>query len=251
MATRKRKSTNTSLRKQAATKVAAAKNVALAHGDIERLKDHLTNYKRVQQHIQHHTVDELQMYPQHDPRTESHDYVLAHKHLTEELDLPCLVCGVKHSTLGDATQNRYQAKAMETHHHVVEWALANAVDLDKFNAIIRPHLAQRHPQDKTWHYEQAFDQQKLLDWVDHSEHNLWVLCDVHHRAQYLGIHEITYPIWVPMDLYRPDFESWAKEQIDKMRTGVKQKMKAPRKTTKAAAKKTGVRERKATARGKR
>jgi hypothetical protein len=73
-----------------------------------------------------------------------------HDHLTKKLDLPCFVCGVKFSTLKDKTQSRYGAKAMETHHHVIE-------------------------------------------------DNLWVLCDVHHRAKFLGIHEITYPIWCPMD----------------------------------------------------
>jgi hypothetical protein len=49
--------------------------------------------------------------------------------------------------------------------------------------------------------------------VDHSEDNLWVLCDVHHRAAFLGIHEITYPIWSPADMLIDDFENYVKEQI--------------------------------------
>jgi hypothetical protein len=36
--------------------------------------------------------------------------------------------------------------------------------------------------------------------VDHSPDNLWVLCDVHHRHKFVGIHAITYPIWGPQDL---------------------------------------------------
>lgn len=199
---------------------------ALAQGDIHRLREQLQNYRTVQQHIQHHTVDELQFYPGHDPRRETKEYAAVHKHLTVELDLPCLVCGVRHSTLGDKNENPYQARQMETHHHVIEWALANAIDPDKFNKIMRPTLAHRHPNDPTWNYEQAFDATKIAAWVDHSEHNLWVLCDVHHRAKYLGIHEITYPIWCPMDLLKPDFANWAKSEIDHLRAG-----KPPKKAT--------------------
>jgi hypothetical protein len=190
-----------------------------AEGSIARLTDHVKNYKTVQQHIQHHTIDELQFYPEHDPRTESPEYKKAHHRLAVELDLPCLVCGVRNSTLKDEASNRYQARAMETHHHMVEWALANAVDVDRFNAAVRPNLAHKHPNDPTWHYEQPFDADKIRQWVDHSEHNLWVLCDVHHRAKYLGIHEITYPIWAPMDMYRPDFESWALQEIADLKSG--------------------------------
>jgi len=50
-------------------------------------------------------------------------------------------------------------------------------------------------------------------WVDHSPDNLWVLCDVHHRAKYFGIHEITYPIWCPMDLLDPEFDDYVRKQL--------------------------------------
>ncbi|HTJ95410.1 MAG TPA: hypothetical protein VL424_20120 [Pararobbsia sp.] len=190
-----------------------------ASGDIMRISDQLANYRVVKQHLQHHTIDELQFYPQHDKRRESAAYTRAHKHLTIELDLPCLVCGVQHSTLGDKKKNHYGAKQMETHHHIIEWALQNAIDVTKFNQTLRPHLAHRHPNDTTWNYEKKFTAAKIRDWVDHSEHNLWVLCDVHHRAKYLGIHEITYPIWSPMNLLRPDFESWADKEIAALKKG--------------------------------
>jgi hypothetical protein len=186
-------------------------------GSISRLNDHLKQHRIVQQHIQHHTIDELQFYPEHDARTESKEYVAVHKKMTVQEDLPCLVCGVRNSTLKDPKANRYQAKQMETHHHIVEWSLANAIDVDRFNAAIRPNLAHKHPNDPTWHYEQPFSVEQIRQWVDHSEHNLWVLCDVHHRAKYLGIHEITYPIWCPQDLFRPDFDQWALQQIQELK----------------------------------
>jgi hypothetical protein len=195
----------------------AGQRCGSANGDIVRLTQHLADYQVVKQHIQSHTVDELQFYPTHDKRRESEEYELVHKKLVKQLDLPCLVCGVRNSTLSDPKENIYGATQMETHHHIIEWALQNAIDADKFNKILRPHLAHRYPHDSIWKYEEPFDEKRVHDWVDHSEHNLWVICNVHHRAQYLGIHEITYPIWSPMNLLRPDFEDWARKEIESLR----------------------------------
>jgi len=166
-------------------------------------------------------LDEIAFYPQHDKRKETPQYHKVHVELTVTKDLPCLVCGVKRSTLHDPKENLYGAKQMETHHHVIEWALANAIDVDKFNKALRPNLAHRHPDNAT--YARDMSEQEVKDWVDHSADNLWVLCDVHHRAKFFGIHEITFPIWGPMDLLKPDFDQYARQQ-----------MKAA-----AAAKKTG------------
>jgi hypothetical protein len=147
------------------------------------------------------TLKEAVFYPAHDARTESPAYSKAHHHLVVVLDLPCLICGVKNSTLTDPTQNTVGARDMETHHHVVEWALQNAIDLDKFNARIWPALQHRHPGK----YPAAFTQQEMLDFIDHSEDNLWVLCDVHHRHSLVGIHSVTAPIWGAQDLVKSDF----------------------------------------------
>lgn len=186
-------------------------------GMVQRLKDQRTVFRKAQEiHENPRTLKERAFYPAHDKRLETKEYKTAHHHLAVELDLPCLVCGVKNSTLKDKAQNRYGAKQMETHHHVIEWSLANAIDPAKFNKIILPHLKVRHPQNPDYR-KAAFDAQDVADWVDHSEDNLWVLCDVHHRAAYLGIHEITYPIWCPMDLLRDDFEEYVRQQIQEQK----------------------------------
>lgn len=44
-------------------------------------------------------LDERAFYPAHDKRTESNKYAAVHKKLCITLDLPCLICDVKHSTL--------------------------------------------------------------------------------------------------------------------------------------------------------
>ncbi len=185
------------------------------NGDIRRLAEQAANLQIVKQHIQNHIIDELEFYPEHDKRRETPEYKAVHKKLTVTLDLPCLSCGVRHSTLGNPKENPYGARQMETHHHIIEWALQNAVDVKKFNKTLRPHLAAKHPNRKE--YQKDFTEKQIRDWVDHSEDNLWVLCDVHHRAKYLGIHEITYPIWAPFNLLRDDFEAWVKKEINRIR----------------------------------
>lgn len=180
-------------------------------GMVTRLKDVLKVYKKAQEvHTNRRMLDEIAFYPAHDPRQETPEYKAVHKKLAIDQDLPCLICGVKNSTLKNAAQNPYGAKQMETHHYVVEWALANAIDVNKFNNILLPHLRSKHS-DKA-QYKQDFTAAQVSAWVDHDEDNLWVLCDVHHRAKYFGIHEITYPIWGPVNMLRDDFEAYVRDQ---------------------------------------
>lgn len=134
----------------------------------------------VQAHIVKRTLHEVVAYPAHPPREESAEYRRVHHHLIVVLDEPCWICGVRNSTLNDPTKNPFGAKAMETHHVALEWALEGAADpakvLEEF-----PDMG-------------AADDPHLRLWLD-SEGNMLVLCDVHHRDGYAGIHSITYPVW--------------------------------------------------------
>jgi hypothetical protein len=157
-------------------------------------------------------LDEADFYPAHDKRKESSAYAAVHHDLVIVQDLPCLVCGVRASTLHAPDANPFGAKQMETHHHVVEWALANALDPDRFNRQLRPALAHRHPATALYQRDMSVDE--IHAWVDHSPDNLWVLCNVHHRSNYVGIHAITYPLWVAQDLYSAEFLAQVQAQID-------------------------------------
>jgi len=186
--------------------------VKLDVGLIRHLKDQLKVKLRVDQIKKSpRLLRELAFYPPHDKRIETAQYKAVHKKMVVEMDLPCLVCGVRNSVLKDKKKNPYGAKQLETHHHIVEWALSNAISAERFNKTLLPNLRHKHPNKAE--YKKEFSDQQVHDWVDHSEDNLWVLCDVHHRAKYLGIHEITYPIWAPQDLLRDDFEEYVKTQI--------------------------------------
>lgn len=201
-----------------------------------RLRDQLTVYKRAKTeqaayHENHRMLDERAFYPAHDARRETGAYKAVHHTLVVEQGRACLICGVRNSTLKDDLKNPYGARQMETHHHVIEWALANAINVDYFNTRLLSNLRRQHPGRED--YQKDFTQQQVLDWVDHDEHNLWVLCDVHHRAKYFGIHEISFPVWGPVDLLRDDFEQYVREQLKGM-TGRKPAGK------KSAAKKRGT-----------
>ncbi len=151
------------------------------------------------------TIKEDVLYPGHAPRKETKEYRAVRYKLVYDMDLPCLVCGVKQSTLKNKKENRFGAKMMQTHHRMIEYAFAEGVDIDKFNKTIVPTLASHHPKDLQ--YKKPFTHEKMLKWVDHSPHNLWVLCDVHHIGKNTGIHELTYPIWSAQDLLLPDFQA--------------------------------------------
>lgn len=196
-------------------------------GMVKRLNDQLKVYKRIKKirsaklNTVRRQLDEAAFYPAHDKRVETSAYKKVHKELAITKDLPCLICGVRHSTLDDPKKNPYGAKAMETHHHVIEWALANAIDPGKFNRILLPNLRHRHPDRED--YKTDFTAKQVAAWVDHDEHNLWVLCDVHHRAKYFGIHGITFPIWGPMDLLMDNFEAAMNAEIERIKKLPKKK----------------------------
>lgn len=120
------------------------------------------------------TLVEDVFYPAHEPRKASAEYARTHHRLVVEMDEPCWICGVRHSTGGK----------METHHAELEWAAEKAFegDTDMLAAITRDHA------------EILADPAKLREWLD-SEGNMLVLCDKHHRGSRTGIHMVTYPAW--------------------------------------------------------
>src|SRR5262249_53727485 len=145
---------------------------ALKKAGVDQNSDSLDHYHAVER-----ILHEAAFYPPHDKRKESSDYKKIHDQMVTKEDRPCLVCRVRKSTLSDKEKNPFGAVQLETHHHIIEWALANAIDVDKFNEHIVANLAKRDSKK----YGKPFTHQQILDWVDHDPDNLWVLCDVHHR----------------------------------------------------------------------
>lgn len=120
------------------------------------------------------TLREIAWFPPHDPRKASPEYERVHHRLVVEMDEPCWICGIRHSTGGK----------METHHCEIEWAAEPAFEHD-------PEMLARLVADV---HAKIDSPEALREWLD-SEGNLLVLCATHHRAPYFGIHAITYPAW--------------------------------------------------------
>jgi hypothetical protein len=145
------------------------------------------------------TLAEVAEYPPHPPRTASALYERTHQQLVVTEDRPCAVCGVRRSTLG--TANPYGAKALETHHDLIEWAGATEIDWDKL-AADHPSLPNLVALAKAYHahldahgtFEGTLDPAIVTQFVD-SDEQMLVLCDVHHRSALQGIHMITGPVW--------------------------------------------------------
>lgn len=58
---------------------------------------------------------------------------------------------------------------------------------------------------------------QIADWIDHDEDNLWVLCDVHHRARFFGVHQITVPVWGPQHILKDEFIARVQAEIAKQK----------------------------------
>jgi hypothetical protein len=155
---------------------------------IESTKDSKGRTEEISETLSHvHATIEgvatVEMTPPHPPREETPEYVRTHHHLAKVLDSPCAMCGVRNSTLHDPKENPFGAKAIETHHYPIERSLLDACDPKKIGIV----------------FPQVTDQATLEEFVD-SEHNMMVLCDVHHRHPLHGIHHLT-----PQDFFVQPF----------------------------------------------
>ena len=156
-------------------------------------------------------------YPPHPPRTASALYTKTHHELTIVADLPCVVCGVRNSTL--TTNNPDSAKALETHHDLIEWAGANEIDWDKL-AADHPSLPNLVALAKAYHahvtangsFDGTLDPAIVTSFVD-SDEQMEVLCDVHHRGPNRGKHMITGPVWELQRYQRGDWDFLGKGKV--------------------------------------
>jgi hypothetical protein len=136
-------------------------------------------------HTQKATYTVEEWFPAHAPRTDDPHYSLFNKtraRLVRLGALHCWRCGVKEGdALLDDSGKPTDAKAsIELHHSIVEFSLANAVDVEEF-AKLYPEL-------------HVADDATFLQFVE-SEGNLMPLCVKCHRGRQ-GIHCVQYPGWL-------------------------------------------------------
>jgi hypothetical protein len=167
------------------------------------------------------TLEEIDFYPARPARDDTPGFEAIKHEVIVERNTPCHICGVTHSLLSDPAKhadpklNPWGASQMELHHCQIEKQLGLAIDPEKFNAKVFPWLHRVNPTA----YPEPLSEAQLLDWVDHGIENMEALCDVHHRHKYLGVHCITYPIWRPMDLVKPDFDAFVLDTLKQQFSG--------------------------------
>lgn len=140
---------------------------------VHAAEDHQGENSIATVHVTSEAVATFEMTPPHAVRVNTAAYEKSRKYLIDTQDKPCVVCGVRKSTLLDATQNRFGTTELETHHFPIERSLLHACDPDKI------HHA----------FPEVIDKETLEAFVD-SPRNLIVLCDIHHRSLEQGIHHL-------------------------------------------------------------
>lgn len=135
------------------------------------------------------------LYPGHPPRRSTPEYERTHKLLCIERDTPCFICGVRHSTLGDAAANWRGATFLETHHFWVQDSLADACSWQVIKAVLDDQTDQTPLAVVMRSALAGIDSQEALEAFVDSEHNQLVLCNVCHIG-YGGIHNTSWNYFI-------------------------------------------------------
>jgi hypothetical protein len=149
--------------------------------EITEINDEIHTPKDKKVYHEHYIVH----YPDHPPRKDSEFYKKTHINLCIKQNTPCFICGKTHR---DGSQ-------MESHHFFIEKAAESAVDWIKFGEYAQNFY---NPQSGT-NIGKNFDWKEVSKnpdiFVD-SEDNMIVLCEEHHRSNYMGIHHMPFPEWI-------------------------------------------------------
>jgi hypothetical protein len=137
-------------------------------------------------HEQTQTLHIVEFYPAHEPRESDPHFAAFHAtraRLEAAGKLICWVCKKDATAAG---------QSIELHHNVVEFALANGIDLTKFESLFPEFSKVNETEDE------------FLDWIE-SEGNMLPLCKLHHTGAQ-GIHVLPYPAWRALAIWRDGLE---------------------------------------------
>lgn len=129
-------------------------------------------------HEQTKTISEHIYYPKHGPRKASVLYRHNHHMLVHHLKECCWICGTR--------------KKLEVHHWH-EWSLFN--DLDP------KHVWSTLLELDFYGFSRRMAHEPVTSPDD--IRNLVVLCVDHHRHREMGIHDLTFPIWIAQRAAKP------------------------------------------------
>jgi len=137
----------------------------------------LPDIKMVPAHEQSITLHIVECYPSHEPRESDPHYHYFNEARARLKRLGKLKCWIG---------NEDCAGQIELHHSAVEFALANGVDLSKFEEL--------YPEFK------ITCEEDFLRCIE-GEGSLTPLCKIHHTG-ILGVHSLPYPNWLPQKFWK-------------------------------------------------
>lgn len=159
----------------------------------------------LEEHFKQGTFEEQYWIPAHNDRRESSLFRKNKKFIRDECGAPCWVC--------NSTED------LEVH-HVFEWAFWNALDPRKVTNILNAiefydddYVSKAPGSDKLRTYLDGLSRDKQVIDTPDDARNLVVLCRVHHRLKFTGIHTISFPIWLSMSAVPSEGGILTKEQI--------------------------------------
>lgn len=133
-------------------------------------------------HEQRQTLHQDVVYPDHVERTTSKEFRHNRHTLVDQLDLPCWICG---------------SREKREVHHLHEWALWNSLDPSKVLNTLRcfdPYgFTKNNPSEPV---ESPDDIRNLLVLCGEHSQDGKTIPGGHHRGVDIGIHTITFPIWL-------------------------------------------------------
>lgn len=141
------------------------------------------------------TLVEIAHYPEHEPRAGPHYRIFheARHHLIEVMGVGCWIGGATKAQIEAGLPEGHKchgATGLEAHHNIAEFAALPEV---AWQAVAKdfPQLG-------------IDSDEKFLE-IAESEGGLLILCSVHHRSPFRGIHSITEPNW---KLQKYEKEGW-------------------------------------------
>jgi hypothetical protein len=153
---------------------------------LNRIFNNVQSKSITEIHQQKQTFTQIYNIPGHIPRQNSNIFNATHQKLIYDLDTPCYICGVSHSTLNNPIFNILGSSQMELHHRI-EWSLKNALDIN---------LLKKEYPDFNW---------SLVNPTDDDSWKFFIDSDICHRGKNHGVHALTGPIWYARKFIKKDF----------------------------------------------
>lgn len=155
------------------------------------------------------TLHQIIQYPPHPPRAADSKFTKIRHQRVVVNNQPCFICGITNHDIHNNNPDPSRFKQMELHHCLVQWALADGIDVDKWNAQIVPLLNSKSslllaPSARSQDISKM-SREQIIDFAHHGDENLLVLCNVHHRSPLTGIHKISYPAWISQKYLKPQY----------------------------------------------